>query len=137
VQFTIVTGEDAIDIESTATATELLDACVTELQRAEVPVFGEVLHTVGTHAAVASRILQRARELSATAIVLGPETRHGPLAARVTAQVAASAPSHVIVLHPAAGPLGQANGRPDGIPPAERWTATVADSPDPAIDRVD
>jgi hypothetical protein len=52
VERTIVTGEDAIDIESTSTATELLDACVTELEQAGVPVFGEVLHTVGTHAAV-------------------------------------------------------------------------------------
>jgi hypothetical protein len=98
---------------------------VAELEPAGVPRFGEVLHTVGTHAAVASRILQRASELAATAIVLGPETNHGPLAARVTAQVAASAPSHVIVLHPAAGPLGQSNGRAQPIGPAQLWRATA------------
>ncbi len=126
VERTIVSGEDAIDIESTSTATELLDACVSEVEQAGVAVFGEVLHTVGTHAAVASRILQRARELSATAIVLGPETRPGPLAARVTARVAASAPSHVIILHPAAGPLGQGYGVRRPTSPKALWSANEA-----------
>ncbi len=97
---------------------------MTELERAGVPVFAEVLHAVGTHAAVASQILQRACELSATAIVLGPETGHGPLAARVTAQVAASAPSHVIVLHPAAGPLGRTDGQAIPSPPTALWSAS-------------
>jgi hypothetical protein len=88
---------------------------------AGVPVVGELLHSVGSHADVGARILQRAAELSATAIVLGPETRHGPLGARVTAEIAGAAPSHVIILHPAAGPLGPSNGQPRPTTPAQLW----------------
>jgi MFS family permease len=116
----IALGEDAVDVESMTDATELLDACVAELRRAEVPVFGELLHSVGTHADVSARILRRAAQLAATAIVLGPETRHGPLAARVTADIASTAPTHVIVLHPDSGPLGRPNGQP-GAPPSRLW----------------
>jgi MFS transporter, ACDE family, multidrug resistance protein len=101
----IVAGEDAIDLESTTVANDLLDACVAELREAGVPVIGELLHSVGTHDDVAERILSRASQLSATAIVIGPETHRGPLAARVGAEIAARASSHVIVLHPEAGPL--------------------------------
>jgi MFS family permease len=117
----ILTGEDAIDLESDAAATDVLDACVAELREAGVPVIGEMLHVVGTHADVSARVLDRARQLAATAIVLGPETRHGPLAAQVTAEIAAAAPSHVIVLHPAAGPLGSPNGRAPSTSPTQLW----------------
>ena len=117
----IIAGEDAIDLEPEAAATDVLDACVGELREAGVSVIGEVLHVVGTHADVSAGILARARELAATAIVLGPETRHGPLAARVTAEIAATAPSHVIVLHPAAGPLGSPNGRVLSTSPTQLW----------------
>jgi nucleotide-binding universal stress UspA family protein len=117
----ILTGEDAIDLESDATAKDVLDACVAELREAGVQVIGELLHVVGTHTDVSARILERARQLAATAIVLGPETRHGPLAARVTAEIAATAPSHVIVLHPAAGPLGSPNGRVLSTSPTQLW----------------
>jgi MFS transporter, ACDE family, multidrug resistance protein len=116
-----VVGEDAIDLESAAAANELLDACVAELREAGVRVIGELLHSVGTHADVATRILDRAAELSATAIVLGPETHHGPLGGRVTAEVAAAAPTHVIVLHPAAGPLGRPTGEPRPATSAQLW----------------
>jgi len=105
IEHDVVAGEDAIELESTTAATELLDACVAELREAGVPVVGELLHSIGTHADVAERILDRAAQLSATAIVLGPETHHGPLVARVSAEIAARAASHVIVLHPEAGPL--------------------------------
>jgi ACDE family multidrug resistance protein len=105
VEHDVVAGEDAIELESTTAATELLDACVAELREAGVPVVGELLHSIGTHADVAERILDRAAQLSPTAIVLGPETHHGPLVARVSAEIAARAPTHVIVLHPEAGPL--------------------------------
>jgi hypothetical protein len=64
-----------------------------------------LLHSVGTHADVAERILERARQLSASTIVLGPDSHHGPLAARVSAEIASNAPTHVIVLNPDAGPL--------------------------------
>jgi nucleotide-binding universal stress UspA family protein len=117
----IVTGEDAIDLESDAAATKALTTCVAELREAGVPVIGELLHVIGTHADVSARILDRARQLAATAIVVGPETRHGPLAAHVTAQIAAAAPTHVIVLQPAAGPLGTPNGRGSDTDPAELW----------------
>jgi len=108
----VVVGEDAIDLEATASAEDLLDACVAELREAGVPVAGELLHSVGTHADVAERILSRAAELAATTIVLGPETHRGPLAARVAAEIAARASSHVVVMHPDAGPLV----RPDLVP---------------------
>jgi MFS transporter, ACDE family, multidrug resistance protein len=122
----VVTGEDAIDIESTAAANELLDSCVAELREAGVPVAGELLHSVGTHADVATSILQRAAQLSATTIVLGPETRHGPFGARINALIAESAPTHVIILHPAAGPLGRPNGRTHTTTPEQLWRTSRA-----------
>jgi MFS transporter, ACDE family, multidrug resistance protein len=117
----VLVGEDAIDLESTAAARELLESCTAELREAGVPVVGESLHSVGSHVDVARRILGRAAEPSATAIVLGPETRHGPLAAHVGAEVARDAHSHVIILHPAAGPLGRPDGRPRPTNPAQLW----------------
>jgi MFS family permease len=117
----IVAGEDAIDLESDAAASEVLDACLGDLRAAGVRVTGELLHSVGTHADVAARILDRAAELAAMTIVLGPETHRRP-AGQVAAQVAAAANSHVIVLHPEAGPLVL----PEGESPAGRsrpWNA--------------
>jgi nucleotide-binding universal stress UspA family protein len=119
----IVAGEDAIDLEPSAAASELLDACVAEVREAGVAVVGELLHSVGTHADVATRILERAAELSATAIVLGPETRHGSLGARINARIAGSAPTHVIILHPAAGPLGRPNDLQRPTTAAQLWAA--------------
>jgi MFS transporter, ACDE family, multidrug resistance protein len=116
----ILAGEDVIDLESNSSARDLLDACVAELREAGVPIIGELLHSFGTHSDVSDQILRRAAQLSATAIVLGPETHNGPLAAQVTAQIAASAPSHVIVLHPAAGPLGHPKGQ-SPTSPAQLW----------------
>jgi ACDE family multidrug resistance protein len=120
----ILAGEDAIDLEAADAAAHRLQACVAELREAGVPVVGELLHSIGTHADVAARILERARQLGATAIVLGPETRHGPLGTRVTAEIAASAPARVIVLHPRAGPLGRPSGSPHATSPAQLWQAT-------------
>jgi ACDE family multidrug resistance protein len=117
----VVTGEDAIDIESSGDARELLDGCVAELRDAGVPVVGELLHSVGTHADVATRILERAAQLSATTIVLGPETRHGRFGARINARVAGSAPTHVLILNPAAGPLRRPNA------PAQLWRTLETD----------
>jgi hypothetical protein len=117
----VLAGEDAIDLESTAAANDLLESCTAELRQADVPVVGELLHAVGSHVDVARRILGRAAELSATAIVLGPETRHGPLGAHVGAVIARDAHSHVIILHPAAGPLGRPDGRPRPMNPAQLW----------------
>jgi len=70
---------------------------------------GELLHSYGTHADVAAQILHRANDLGAGAIVLGPETRHVTAASSVNAYIAAHAPSHVIILNPAAGTLGRPN----------------------------
>ena len=77
----ILAGEESIDLESEDAATELLAACVAELRESGMPVTGELLHSVGSHAGVADRIMERAAELGAGAIVVGPDTRHGVLAA--------------------------------------------------------
>jgi hypothetical protein len=121
----LLAGEDAVDLESTADARELLEACTSELREAGAPVVGELLHSVGSHVDVARRILGRAAELAATAIVLGPETRHGPLRAHVAAEIARDARSHVIILHPAAGPLGRPDGRPIPTTAAELWRTSL------------
>jgi predicted MFS family arabinose efflux permease len=103
----ILAGEDTVALETEAAANELLAACIAELRESGMPITGELLHSYGTHAEVARQILARAAELGAGAIVIGPETRHGPLAAPVAAVVAERAEAHVIVLHPEAGALGR------------------------------
>jgi MFS transporter, ACDE family, multidrug resistance protein len=103
----VLAGEDTVDRESDDEARALLDACVAELRASGVPVDGEVVRSVGSHADVAERILGRAAEIGAGAIVLGPESHEAALAARVTARIAAHAPTHVIVLNPRAGALGR------------------------------
>jgi MFS family permease len=103
----ILAGEDTIALETDDAANELLAACMAELRESAMPITGELLHSFGTHADVADQILARAAELNAGAIVIGPETRHGPLAAPVAAAVAERADAHVIVLHPEAGALGR------------------------------
>jgi hypothetical protein len=60
---------------------------------------------------VAARILERAEQLGAGAIVIGPDAHHGRLLAPVAATVAARARAHVVILHPAAGPLGSSQPR--------------------------
>lgn len=126
----IIAGEDVLDLETDSEARALLDACLAELREAGVPLHGELLRSVGSHGDVAGRILQRAAELGATAIVVGPETQHGPLAMRVGAEIAASAPIHVIVLHPGAGPLG--TGGDAAVDPAALWRSMTPDPPGPA-----
>jgi MFS transporter, ACDE family, multidrug resistance protein len=113
----VVAGEDAIELESERSASKLLEACMAELRQAGVPVTGELLRSFGAHADVAARILSRAQDLDAGAIIVGPETRHGVLGAPVAAQVAERAHAHVIVLHPSAGALGR---------PQPELTAVVA-----------
>jgi MFS family permease len=104
----VLAGEDAIELESPRRAQEALERAVAELRRSGMPVTGELLRSVGGHAEVATRILDRAAQLDAGAIVIGPETNHGPLLAPVAARIAERAQAHVIVLHPAAGALGRA-----------------------------
>jgi MFS family permease len=103
----ILAGEAAVELETDDAAAELLAACIAELSQSGVPVTGELLRSVGTHADVARQILSRADELGAGAIVIGPESRHGALAAPVAAVVAEHAEAHVVVLHPSAGALGR------------------------------
>ena len=103
----ILAGEDAIELESEDSAADLLAACMAELRESGRPVTGELLRSFGNHVDVAGKILARADELGAGAIVIGPETRHGPLSAPVAAVVAERAEAHVIVLHPSAGALGR------------------------------
>lgn len=103
----VLAGEDAIELETPRDAREVLERSVTELRRSGMPVTGELLRSVGGHAEVAAKILDRAAQLDAGAIVIGPETSHGPLLAPVAARIAERAQTHVIVLHPAAGALGR------------------------------
>ena len=103
----VLAGEEAADLESATDAQALLDECTAELGEAQVPVTGELLHSVGTHADIAAAILNRARALGAGLIVLGPETRNGATAAGVNAYIATHAPGDVIILNPDAGILGR------------------------------
>jgi ACDE family multidrug resistance protein len=103
----VVAGEDAADRETPSEAQALLDACIAELRASGVPVAGELVRSVGTHADVAEEILRRAAELGAGAIVLGPDTHEAALAAGVTARIAGHAPAHVVVINPRAGALGR------------------------------
>jgi ACDE family multidrug resistance protein len=107
VEADVVAGEEGVELETSAAALELLDACVAELRESGAQVTGEVVHSYGTHADVAERILRRAAELSAGLIVLGPDAHHATIASGVTARIAARAPSHVIVVNPGAGALGR------------------------------
>lgn len=70
----VVAGEDAVELETRESAEQLLDASVVEVRKSGIPVTGELLHTIGNHADAAARILERAAELDAGAIVIGPET---------------------------------------------------------------
>ena len=114
----VLAGEDTADLEGPAHARALLETCIAELEEAGVRVTGELLHSYGTHADVAVRILERATDLGAGAIVLGPETHHATAASGVNAYIAARAPIHVIIVNPAAGALGRPNAdAPIGLPP--------------------
>ena len=103
----VVAGEDAIDLETQTEAAALLDAAMAELREAGVPVTGEIVHSTGTHADVAARIMDRAALLSAGLIVIGADTERPALHGGIAAHVVAHAPSHVIVLNPRAGALGR------------------------------
>jgi MFS transporter, ACDE family, multidrug resistance protein len=124
VESDLLAGEDAAELESPAAARALLDACVAELREAGVPVAGELVRSVGSHADVAERILRRAAELRAGAIVLGPDGPDATIAAGVTARVASHAPTHVVVLNPRAGALGRPLAGVAGVADgAELWDA--------------
>ena len=103
----VVAGEDAIDLETPTEAAALLDAATAELREAGVPVTGEIVHSTGTHAEVAARIMDRAAVLSAGLIVIGADTERPALHGGIATHVVARAPSHVIVLNPRAGALGR------------------------------
>ena len=117
----VLAGEDTADLENLAYAWDLLDACIAELSKAGVPVTGELLHSYGTHADVAAQILQRASDLGAGVIVLGPETRHARTGG-VNTYIATHAPGQVIILnldadHPAVARRGASSLlRPSGHP---------------------
>jgi ACDE family multidrug resistance protein len=107
VESDVIAGEDAVDLETADEASAVLDAAVEELRESGMPVTGETLHSFGTHADVAERLLRRAAELAAGLIVIGPESEHATLGAGVAARIAAYATTHVIVLNPRAGALGR------------------------------
>jgi nucleotide-binding universal stress UspA family protein len=130
----VLAGENTADLESTEHAQALLDACVAELSEADVPVTGELLHSYGTHTDVAVQILHRATELGAGAIVLGAETRHGA-ASSVNAYIATHAPSHVIIINPAAGALVRPSaGGPVGDPSIGAGLVPLATEPEEEIE---
>jgi MFS transporter, ACDE family, multidrug resistance protein len=117
----VVAGEDGVELETPAQARELLDACVAELRESGARVTGEIVHSYGSHADVAERILRRAAELSAGLIVVGPDVRHATIASGVAARIAARAPSHVIVVNPDAGPLGRSLAAAGAVDAAALW----------------
>jgi MFS family permease len=99
-------GETAVDLETPAEAQEVLEESIATLSEAGVPVRGELLHSFGSHLSVADSILRRAEQIGAGLIVVGPDTRRRTLSSSVTAEVAAKAPTHVVVINPEAGPIG-------------------------------
>src|SRR3954447_802919 len=113
-------GEAVADLETPAEAQEILAEAIATLSQAGVPVTGELLHTFGDHATVADIILRRAAELSAGLIAVGPDTRQRTLSSSVTAEIAARAPTHVVVINPKAGPLG--SRIPGLADPADVWS---------------
>jgi nucleotide-binding universal stress UspA family protein len=125
VESDVIAGEDAVDLETSDEARGVLDAAVAELRESGMPVTGQTLHSFGTHADVAERLLRRAAELAAALIVIGPESEHATLGAGVAARIAAHAPTHVIVLNPRAGALARAVPAADGDVDAARLWAAV------------
>src|SRR4051794_7628108 len=120
----VVAGESAVELETPAEAADALARSMDALRGAGVPVTGELLRSVGDHADVAAAVLQRAAELSAGLIVVGPDTRRGILGSGVTAEIAANAPTHVVVINPAAGALGSPLPVPQAVSdPAELWSS--------------
>jgi MFS transporter, ACDE family, multidrug resistance protein len=101
----VVAGEAAVELETKEEARRALERSMATLRQAGVPVTGELLESFGGHLDVANAILSRSAELSAGLIVLGAESS-GALAGRVTAEIAGNAPTHVVVINPAAGALG-------------------------------
>jgi nucleotide-binding universal stress UspA family protein len=122
VESDVVAGEDAVELETSAQASAVLDAAIAELRESGVPVDGEVLRSFGSHADVADAILRRAAELAAGLIVVGPEEQT-TLGAGVAARVAASAPSHVVILNPGAGPLGRPVAAASDVDGERLWAA--------------
>ena len=119
----VVAGESAIDLETPGEAAEMLERSLEKIRQAGVPVTGELLRSVGGHLDVAASVLRRSAELKAGLIVVGPDTRKELLGAGVTAEIAAKAPTHVVVINPAAGSLGTPvpGARERMTDPAELW----------------
>jgi len=121
VESDVVAGEESVTLETTAEARELLEACIAELRESGAEVTGEVVHSYGTHADVADRILRRAAELSAGLIVVGPDAHHATIGSGVAARIAGRAPIHVIVVNPGAGALGRPLAAAGAVDAAALW----------------
>ncbi|WP_320672681.1 MFS transporter [Patulibacter defluvii] len=80
VRETAVVGDGAYAAEDDDEARATLDRCVAILAASGLPVSGETVAVVGSHAAVADEILARADALDAGLVVLGQATRHGAAA---------------------------------------------------------
>jgi nucleotide-binding universal stress UspA family protein len=103
---TDIVGDQSVDLETRQEATKALERAVKTLSAAGAEVTGELLSSVGDHTGVAHAILDRSAQLGAGLIVVGPESTHGLLGPGVTAEIAASAPTNVVIINPAAGALG-------------------------------
>ncbi len=117
VRETVVVEELAIDPEPLETARATLAAHLERLTGAGVATTGQLLHSVGDHAAAARVLAAHASEVDARTVAIGPSPR-GPLAqftdGSFTAALTAAAPTRVLLL------------RPDEEP-RELTTATLAD----------
>jgi MFS transporter, ACDE family, multidrug resistance protein len=117
VRETVVVEELAIDPEPVETARATLAAHLQRLTAAGTAAAGQLLHSVGDHAAAARVLAAHASEVDARTVAIGPSPR-GPVAqftdGSFTAALTAAATTRVLLL------------RPDEEP-RELTTATLAD----------
>ncbi|GIF53193.1 putative MFS family arabinose efflux permease [Asanoa ferruginea] len=107
VRETVVIEELAIDPEDVATARAALTAHLDRLAAAGVAATGQLLHSVGDHAAAARVLAAHASDVDARAVAVGPSPR-GPLAqftdGSFTAALTGAATSTVLLVSPGAEP---------------------------------
>ncbi|MDG4825863.1 MFS transporter [Asanoa sp. WMMD1127] len=107
VRETVVVEELAIDPESEESARSALAAHLDRLGSLGIAASGQLLHSVGDHAAAARVLAAHASEVDARAVALGPSPR-GPLAqfadGSFTAALTAAATTRVLLLRPDVDP---------------------------------
>jgi MFS transporter, ACDE family, multidrug resistance protein len=107
VRETVVIEELAIDPEDASAARDSLTAHLDRLATAGVAATGQLLHSVGDHAAAARVLAAHASDVDARAVAVGPSPR-GPLAqftdGSFTAALTGAATSTVLLVSPGAEP---------------------------------